>query len=415
MALQGAPGLTGSAPKYADIVRDHARRRWQVAAGADLVERARKGEPTGDIIERLTAAEAHAGADELELEDMAAALADDREDIPTVLARNDGVHLLYPAAVNVIQSEPSLGKSWIALMAVVQVLVAGGVVLYLDYEDAPRRIVRRLVNLGVPEDVIIDRFHYKRPGPLSSRGLAHLPRLAARLNADFVVIDGVADAMAMQGHEENEAAGVLAWWTTVPRPLSWTGACVLLLDHVTKSTEGRNRWARGSGAKLGAVDGAAYQLESISPLSKHEPSKLRLTISKDRHGYIGAVGEAAADIDITPHDEGRRLTWETTPVTRKEDSEWEGPTNCMEAVMRLFQDHPAELSRSNVPTQLKAVYGSSYRRETIYVALTKLVRDGLLRERPGAKNGLYYSLASDPATAPADTLDLPPERTAPEF
>jgi replicative DNA helicase len=189
--LQTSTPSSSNAPKYATIVAEHARARRALHLAEELQEAVYRHDDhrVADVVVQLGDHQAAGGVDELVLEDMTAAMTEDVDDLPTIFRRDgDGVCLLYPEAVNVIQSPPSIGKSWLALMAVHEVLVAGGTVLYLDYEDSPRRIVRRLLTLVPRLDAatIIDRFHYKRPGPLSPRGIAALPRLARRLNVDLV-------------------------------------------------------------------------------------------------------------------------------------------------------------------------------------------------------------------------------------
>ena len=57
---------------------------------------------------------------------------------------------------------------------------------------------------------------------------------------------------------------------------------------------GPGRWARGSGAKLAAVGGAAYVLENVIPFSRQNSGSAHLLVAKDRHGSIGGAGEVAA-------------------------------------------------------------------------------------------------------------------------
>lgn len=77
-------------------------------------------------------------------------------------------------------------------------------------------------------------------------------------------------------------------------------------------------------------------------------------------------------------------------------TEWEGPTDCKALVTRLFAENAGlELGKSAVPTQLKALFGSSFRRETIYIALEQLVVDGTLTARTGPRQGRYYRASAD--------------------
>lgn len=394
VALQAATPAVTSAPRYADIVRSCAHRRRTIGLAADIAQNARDGTGIDLLLAELADLEATSGADELELEDLTVAIANPDDQQPDILTRGDGRHLLYRSVVNVIQAPPSVGKSWLALLAVVQILAGGGSVVYLDYEDSARSITARLVALGADPAAIIERFHYPRIRALTARGIAALPRLARTVHADLVVIDGVAEALSLQGHDENEAAAVIAWWTAIPRPLAGTGACVLLLDHVTKAREGRDRWARGSGAKLAAVDGVAYMLDPIEWLSRDKPGKLKLTVAKDRPGHIGAVGAIAAIVQINPSEQGARVAYEMQHP--EGDGEWHGPTECMAAIRQMFIESPdLEIARSNIGSQLKVVYGRTWKDKTCRDAAETLALQGVLEVRLGARNGRFFRLHRD--------------------
>ena len=71
-----------------------------------------------------------------------------------------------------------------------------------------------------------------------------------------------------------------------PRWLARTGAAVVLVDHVTKSQEGRGRWAIGSERKLWGLDGAAYGFESLVPFGRGKTGLVKITVAKDRCGHI---------------------------------------------------------------------------------------------------------------------------------
>lgn len=388
-----APSLTAGA-KHAEIVLTDWR-NWRQVQIADEITFASLigGDITGHIQELLDLS-MHTGVDELALEDVRAALDDTLIEHPSLLVRDDGRHLLYENATNMVQSEPTHGKSMLAFITATEVIDDNGHILYLDYEDSLPRIARRMVSLGCSIDELEQHFHYKRMGPVSPGALAKLPRLATDLGVRLIVIDGLAEALASQGYDEDRAGDVVAWWCTVARPLAATGACVLILDHVTKSKEARGRWARGSGAKLGALDGAAYTIEPIESFSRAKSGRFKLVISKDRNGSVGAEGETAGIVQIDPVDNGNAISWKTSA---EGTGEWQGPTDCMALIRRLFTEggRDVEFGKSAVPTQLKAQFGSSFRRDTIYQALERLVIEGELSARTGPRNGRYYRLAGD--------------------
>src|SRR5687767_15047596 len=66
---------------------------------------------------------------------------------PNVGERSDGVGLFYPGRVHTVSSESEAGKTWLALSAAVDELLAGNHVLYLDFEDTEGGVTSRLSTL----------------------------------------------------------------------------------------------------------------------------------------------------------------------------------------------------------------------------------------------------------------------------
>lgn len=211
--------------------------------------------------------------------------------------------LLYPAALNALTAEPGQGKTWVALIASAQLLQKGERVLYLDYEGNRRIIGDRLRALGVkPDQAGIEQMPYVRPGFVGPAEKAALCEIVRRVRPALVVVDGVAKSLAKQGLSEDKAPDVLAWMDLLCWPFTELGAAVLTLDHVVKDKENQGRWARGSSAKLGEIDGASYMLRGR--FSRERPGSVRMVLTKDREGHIGEEGRTAAVIYFTPGPDG---------------------------------------------------------------------------------------------------------------
>jgi len=89
---------------------------------------------------------------------------------PQLLARVDGLALLYPGRVHTLSGEPEACKGWIALAATAQAIDAGERVVYIDFEDTPASVVGRLLALGMKPEILAMRFDYVRPEePLAQR------------------------------------------------------------------------------------------------------------------------------------------------------------------------------------------------------------------------------------------------------
>lgn len=254
--------------------------------------------------------------------DLSAKQADTEQ--PQWLHRTDKLALLYPGRIHWISGEPETAKSWLALTASGEVLDAGGRVAIVDYEDDAAGFLARCAAIGI--DAIAhhqaDRLRYVQPSdPITAgrRDNRHTPGRLALLDLcawapNLAIIDGVTAGMDLEGLDPERNTEVAAWLAAVARPLARAGAAVPCLDHVTKSREGRGRWAIGAQHKLAAIDGAAYLIETVRPVARSvglDPIEglYRLTITKDRRGHIrGHVAPGSttiADIAVTGWPDGR--------------------------------------------------------------------------------------------------------------
>ena len=102
--------------------------------------------------------------------------------------------------------------------------------------------VERLRALGVADEAIADRLHYIRPNEsLEDVGRAELEHLLTCRPA-LVVIDGVTEALALEGLNLNDNSEVAEWLEGLPRGIrDRTGAAVVVIDHVTKDRESQVR------------------------------------------------------------------------------------------------------------------------------------------------------------------------------
>ena len=90
---------------------------------------------------------------------------------PTILRRSDGKALFYEGACNYLHGDDGVGKSLVALLACVDQMNAGRHVVWCDWEDPHEGVVvARLGLLGVPREVVLERFHYLHPDAEASRG-----------------------------------------------------------------------------------------------------------------------------------------------------------------------------------------------------------------------------------------------------
>ncbi len=212
------------------------------------------------------------------------------DEVPTMWRRTDGVALLYPGKIHAINAESESGKTWMALSVCAEVMLEGEQVFFIDFEDSPASVVGRLVDLGVPADVVEICFHYIRPDdPLTPELSEALVASVMAVGASLAVVDGVTEAMVLHGFSIKDNDDAARFIALLLRPLQRTGATVLVLDHVTKSKEDRGRFAIGAQHKLAGIDGAVYTAKVIDPYGRGRTGTSRLEVAKDRPGHVRAV------------------------------------------------------------------------------------------------------------------------------
>lgn len=226
--------------------------------------------------------------------DMAAALVDGTELTPTLLARSDGEHLFYRGKVHSLHGESESGKTWLALCAVAECLLAGEPVLYLDFEDSAKGIGGRLMLLGVPREIVTNRelFPYVRPetGLATERERAAFASLLAQ-SYSLAVVDGVTESMGLFGLVGKDNDQIATWQRELPKAIARsTGAAVVCIDHVTKDADSRGRFAVGGQQKMNGLDGAAFLVEPDAPFARGLAGEATVRVGKDRPGYLRAIG-----------------------------------------------------------------------------------------------------------------------------
>lgn len=329
---------------------------------------------------------------------------------PTVGHRDDGVGLFYPGRVNTVICETEGGKTWLALTAAIQEMNAGNHVIDIDFEDDRGGTVSRLLVLGATPDVIRRYFHYVRPeNRPTPADIADLAQLLA-LKPTLAIIDGVTEAMTLYGQEINDNNGAAAFGRELLRPIKNSGAAVVTLDHVVKSTDGRGqgRYAIGAVHKLNGLDGVQYTMENIQPFGIGLVGRTRVRISKDRPGQIrknSVPGDRSQlrwfmDLVLTSHDETFAEVNLYPPIQHAEDPE-EAAAEKEREEREEAQILAAEekvldvLRKASEPISQKAIIDLVPGRASVTRrAVTRLVHGGRVIGTQGARNALMCSLPS---------------------
>ncbi|HXN61967.1 MAG TPA: AAA family ATPase [Acidimicrobiales bacterium] len=308
---------------------------------------------------------------------------------PSVLARSDGVKLLYPGRTHVIMGETETGKTWLALLAACQELALGHHVLYLDYEDTVELAVERLVTLGTRDDDVLARFsYYESPPALSELGQELIcARCAERGEPSLVILDGVTEVMSALGLDPEKGTDVAKFYGGMPLWFAGMGAAVVMLDNVVKNETNRGRWAIGSERKVSGLSGAAYAMTLVKPFGRGRLGSSKVTVSKDRPGHMRqheGAGRAIATFELESWPDDKASARLSVPDPAIDFDQPLRPTHIMERVSRTLEAASAPLSGRAVRTQ------TTGNASVVSTALELLVAEGFVEPVPGPRNAVLH-------------------------
>lgn len=333
---------------------------------------------------------------------------------PTMLRRTDGIPLLYDGAVHTISGESESGKTWLLLLAALQLMETERNVVFLDFEDRADRVIGRLLALGATLPQLRTHFAYIRPDrPLDDDGRNQLA--PAITDTALVILDGVTEAMTTHGFDLNSNADSATFQALLPRWIADHGPAVAMIDHVVKDKEKQDRFALGAQHKLAGIDGAAYIVKTIQPFGRGKRGLSKVEVAKDRPGHVRehTYGKTIAEFSLDATGSDVVLIAHLTPPGA--DSGRPGqpfePTILMEKISRFVQANPG-LSKNAIETTISG--NNKHKR----VALELLVTRGYIGTKPGPKGAIqhfHHKAYYQPDDDPEQTLDDPhddPEQAA---
>lgn len=305
---------------------------------------------------------------------------------PTIGRRNDGQALFYRGKVNGVAGASNAGKSWTGFYSCSQEIAAGDHVVYIDLEDDMAAAVTRLIDLGVPAETIVARFHYVSPSETyTSEAAAHLDALLDRVHPSLVIIDSTGESMALDGAKPNDDDDVARWFRRLPTAIARrSGAAVVVLDHVTKAEDG-GLWPIGSQRKRAAIGGAQYMQVNVKPFDRTTAGFSKLVCAKDRHGNYHQ-GQTVALVHVTPTGDGVDLELRVPAEAGSSGvGQWR-PTGLMERIARALEGEAEALSFRGIDEK---VSGKADHKRT---ALRALVDDGHVQVTDGPRNAKLHRL-----------------------
>lgn len=305
---------------------------------------------------------------------------------PTIGQREDGAGLFYPGREHSIVAETESGKTWFMLAACKTEMDRRNAVLYMDFEDDASGIVPRLINMGVEPATIEELFIYVRPE--ETVNWAELQPIIDETGPVLAIIDGVTEAMGMNGLDLLSNKDVARFRHLLARPLAEQGMAVVSSDHVVKDREARNNNAMGGIHKVNGLNGAMYILENKDPIGVGLRGLTKVYIRKDRPGQLRKNGRATKDklfwyCDMVV-DCGQEAA--TVSLTVPDEPGEFRPTTLMSRVCEALSFSPEPLSFNKLHDR---VGGNE---KYLNMAITQLIKEHYVVIEPGPRKSNLHRL-----------------------
>ena len=277
---------------------------------------------------------------------------------------------LYQGGLHSIAGPPDSGKTTLALFWALSLARQGRNVLFLDEEGGQEIVAERLIALGASHADLEALTYIPFPGrSWTDDDITSLQELAGQIDPALLLIDSSAAFMATAGLDENSASDVTRFWKQVLTPIAReAGAAVLVIDHDGKATE-QTRYARGSGAKLCAID-VQIKVTMEKPFTRQQDGNLKFIVTKDRRGYLSRHWEV----------EMQTTSGTISPYFRKfaaDQSITDAPP-ARRAIYSVLDDTPKPKTIHEINDAIKAQGGIPLRRETMSRELNELRSQGLV-------------------------------------
>jgi hypothetical protein len=319
---------------------------------------------------------------------------------PELMARTDGVKLMYEGKTHGFHGEPEACKGWMALTVCKERMMLDERVLYIDFEDSPGTALERLIAMGVARDRIGGLFTYIHPQTPITENAWKVMETALATGPTVCILDGVTEAMVMNNWDPintRDSAKFMAF----PRRIADQGPAVVVIDHVVKNPEGNSRYAFGAQHKLAGVD-VQLEFKVVTPFSRNGTGHIHVRLAKDRLGKLrehaaGDMKRVLAELHLSSTQDGNVVTSELRPPAAGKDEEFR-PTNLMAKVVEALREQPGMTGRE---LQLSVKGKDQY----IKQARDALLAEGRIERRDEGRNRYTFWLSGADKTGQEDIFD----------
>jgi AAA domain len=273
--------------------------------------------------------------------------------------------LLYLGMLHSLAGPPDSGKSTLLYYWIAILIAAGRTVILIDEECGREVATEKLMALNATpehlERLAYVEFPARQWDDPDRLGLWHL---IEDRQATFIGYDSSAALLSAGGKDEDKSRDTLPFYKLLLQTARRFQVASVVIDHVGKNQQG-GRYARGSGSKLGAVD-VAYMVDCIRPFSRTQSGLLRLTVSKDRRGYLHRDWEAKVETENGP------IGVSITKIA-KDAKQGYGPA--ADKLLQVLRASTRPLTNSELVDRVKDKFGHGLRRETASRILNNLLSD----------------------------------------
>jgi hypothetical protein len=265
---------------------------------------------------------------------------------PVLLRRTDGHHLFYEGQVNTLFGNSEGGKTFIALAACVEDLLAGKRVLFLDLDhNTMQAIVSRMWAMGAPEEKLGDLNWFRYYEPLDRDDILTEVRIAAQWLPHAVVVDSIGEMLPLLGASSDSADDYTIANRDVLQPFANLGAVVIGIDHPAKNKASSALGPCGTIAKKRALGGVSLRVTATKQFDPAHGGEAELRVNKDRHGAVrqhclfGGHEQKAGTFVLGKRDMYGKTAWRVeSPIATGNPQDKED--RYRKAVDELLQTHP---------------------------------------------------------------------------
>ena len=212
------------------------------------------------------------------------------DDLPGVLTRIDGPTLFPRGRLHQLFGKSEAGKSWLMLMAMLQLALAGKRSLYCDFEDTARTFIARF-----REGLGVDIRPWVEAGLICYSNPTEPPTDITALHGfDLVVVDSLSEVVSSVQDGSLKDGALIRRVMRKFRELADEGASVVIIAHASEKLDVPTT-ALGASEIRQALTGQDVLLVNERHFSTREAGRSRIYIAKDR------TAAAGGDSDVSMH------------------------------------------------------------------------------------------------------------------